>query len=96
MMKALNNSIELKFDRIGHGVGWYTIYAEVLYDVNKQTFTKLTNDSEWLDNYNKKADGASYDELQQMYYDKFMDLFVDDIIMWMYEIEFGEPFDKGE
>lgn len=96
-MRALNNTIDVTFSYISQGAGHYSIYADVSYPLGKKLFYTLTNDTEWVDNYNdKKSEGSSYDELQQMYHDKFMYLFVDDIIMWMYGNEFGKPFNSGK
>jgi hypothetical protein len=83
--------IDLYFSHQIVGYGHWHILCEVSYEGENKTFKRLTTDSEFIDKINDlKADGATWDEIQKIYYDKSFEYFKENIIEWCEEVEENE------
>ena len=87
-MKALNNEIDIYFQHSKQSWGKYLIFATIKYKGQTEQFEAVSHDSDFFDELNDKIFNQSkFDEIQQLYYDKFFSYFEVKIIDFCYQID---------
>jgi hypothetical protein len=88
-MKAFNNEADLYFSNPKIGYGQWNIICEVTYKNEKKEFSNHFTDSLFIDELSDmKSEGKSFEEIQQVYYDKFFNSRLEEkIVEWMFEID---------
>jgi hypothetical protein len=79
--KIYDNQVHFSSQFKGRG-GW-NISCEVYFKGQKKKFNHYTTDSNFIDLISDmRAEDASHEEIQQAYFDRFMEYFNDQIIEW--------------
>ena len=79
--------IELYFSHQLAGYGHWHILCEVTYEGKKKTFKHITTNTEFIDKINQsRVNGATWDEVQKVYYDKAFDDLEEIVREWCEEV----------
>lgn len=85
--------VELYFSQEFKGRGGWNINCEVKFKGEKKTFCHYTNDSMFIDSMSDmRADDASWDEIQNAYFEQSFDNLEESVIEWCEEV--GEAFEE--
>jgi len=89
--------VELYFTQEFKGRGGWNINCEVTFKSDKKIFRRYTTDTIFIDSISDmKSDDASYDEIQDAYYEKSFSSVEESVIDWCEEVIEAIEEDENE